>query len=138
MGAWSHEPFGNDSACDWAFDLDGTSDFSAIEQALDEMIEAVDDYLDADLGSAAVAAAEVILRLLGQPTQTDVPEGVDEWTNHMTVQPSIVLIQKALQALSLVMTEESELNELWMESGEYLIWQDNILKIQELLSENLI
>jgi hypothetical protein len=28
MGAWSHEPFGNDDANDWAYDLEQVSDLS--------------------------------------------------------------------------------------------------------------
>jgi len=26
MGTWSAQPFGNDTAADWAYDLDGASD----------------------------------------------------------------------------------------------------------------
>ena len=34
MGAWSHEPFGNDDANDWAYELEETEDLSHIEAAL--------------------------------------------------------------------------------------------------------
>ncbi len=134
MGAWSHEPFGNDSACDWASDLEGTTDFSMIETALDEMIEAEDDYLDADLGSAAIAAAEVLAKVLGQATQTEgYPDVVDEWLDQVESKPSTELLQKAQRALELVLTEESELYELWMESEEYMIWQESVFKLQAAL-----
>lgn len=134
MGAWSHEPFGNDSACDWASDLEGTTDFSMIETALDEMIEAEDDYLDADLGSAAIAAAEVLAKVLGQATQTEgYPDVVDEWLDQVGSKPSTELLQKAQRALELVLTEESELYELWMESEEYMIWQESVFKLQAAL-----
>ena len=56
MGAWSHEPFGNDTACDWSYELLETEDLSAVEAALDEVLEAGGGYLEADLGSQAVAA----------------------------------------------------------------------------------
>lgn len=134
MGAWSHEPFGNDSACDWASDLDGTTDFSVIETALDEMIEAEDDYLDADLGSAAIAAAEVLAKVLGQATQSEgYPDGVDEWLDQVDSKPATALLQKAQRALELVLTEESELYELWMESEEYMLWQESVFKLQAAL-----
>ncbi len=134
MGAWSHEPFGNDSACDWASDLQGTTDFSVIETALDEMIEAEDDYLDADLGSAAIAAAEVLAKVLAQPTQSEgYPDEVDAWLDQVESKPSTELLQKAQRALELVLTEESELYELWMESEEYMLWQESVFKLQAAL-----
>ena len=33
MGAWSHEPFGNDQACDWAAELAESTGFAIIEKA---------------------------------------------------------------------------------------------------------
>ncbi len=34
MGAWPHEPFGNDDAGDWACELEETEDLSYVEAAL--------------------------------------------------------------------------------------------------------
>jgi Domain of unknown function (DUF4259) len=34
MGAWSHESFGHDGACDWLADLQEGSDLRPIEAAL--------------------------------------------------------------------------------------------------------
>ena len=34
MGTWSHEPFGNDSACDWAYGLEGKQDYAIVAQAI--------------------------------------------------------------------------------------------------------
>ncbi len=31
MGVWSHEPFGNDTANDWAYGLEETTDLSYVE-----------------------------------------------------------------------------------------------------------
>jgi hypothetical protein len=31
MGAWSHESFGNDDACDWAAQLDASGDIGFVE-----------------------------------------------------------------------------------------------------------
>jgi hypothetical protein len=39
MGAWSHEPFGNDTANDWADELEESSDFSIVEKAFNQIIE---------------------------------------------------------------------------------------------------
>jgi hypothetical protein len=34
MGAWAHDTFDNDTACDWAFDLEKAADLSLVTQAL--------------------------------------------------------------------------------------------------------
>jgi len=39
MGAWSHESFGNDTACDWSYGLLETTDLSVIEATLGAVIK---------------------------------------------------------------------------------------------------
>jgi hypothetical protein len=39
MGTWSHEPFGNDTASDWAYEFEEQDGHVVIEQAFDEMID---------------------------------------------------------------------------------------------------
>ena len=135
MGAWSHEPFGNDTACDWVFELEGSTDFEVIEQAFDQMINDDDEYLDADYGCVAHAAAELLAKVLGEGTQNEsYPEGIDEWIATLTSEPSAALLQKAVVALDLLLSEESELNELWEESGEnYPLWKENIATLKAFL-----
>lgn len=117
MGAWSAEPFGNDDANDWAYGLEDVRDLSLIEEALDEALDA-EDYLEAPEGSNAVAAVEVLAKLLGRGTQTDAyTEKVDAWVKSVSVQPSAQLLAKANRALARVTDENSELNELWEEAG---------------------
>ena len=65
MGAWSHEPFGNDDANDWAYELEDTEDLSHIEAALDVVLDS-DGYLEAPEASCAIAAVEVLAKLLGK------------------------------------------------------------------------
>lgn len=117
MGAWSHEPFGNDDANDWAYDLEETNDLSLIEEALDNVLEA-DDDLDAPDASIAVAAVEVLAKLLGKGTQMDAyTEEIDEWVKSISIKPDAALIAKANRALDRVLDENSELRELWEEGG---------------------
>lgn len=47
MGTWSHESFGNDTACDWAYELEGITDLSVIESTIDRVLESEDEYLEA-------------------------------------------------------------------------------------------
>ena len=65
MGAWETDPFGNDTACDWQYELEETDDLSSIESTL-ETIQAVgSEYLDASDAEEAIAAADAIARLKG-------------------------------------------------------------------------
>lgn len=115
MGAWSHEPFGNDDANDWAYELEETDDLSLIEAALDVVLDA-DGYLDAPEASCAIGAVEVIAKLLGKGTQTDAyTEKVDEWVKTVRVKPSRALLDKARRALDRIRAKDSELKDLWHE-----------------------
>lgn len=117
MGAWSHEPFGNDDASDWAVDLEETKDLSLIEEALNNALE-TDEYLDAPEASVAIAAIEVIAKLLGKGTQTDAySEEIDKWVKSVSIKPNSALIAKANRVLERVLDEDSELRELWEEVG---------------------
>ena len=117
MGAWSHEPFGNDDASDWAVDLEETKDLSLIEEALNNVLE-TDEYLDAPEASVAIAAIEVIAKLLGKGTQTDAySEEIDKWVKSVSIKPNSALIAKANRVLERVLDEDSELRELWEEVG---------------------
>eukprot|EP00487_Bulimina_marginata_P012517 TRINITY_DN8854_c0_g1_i1.p1 TRINITY_DN8854_c0_g1~~TRINITY_DN8854_c0_g1_i1.p1 ORF type:complete len:104 (+),score=23.09 TRINITY_DN8854_c0_g1_i1:34-345(+) len=81
MGTWSHESFGNDTANDWAYELEDATDFAVIEAALQVALDEGDEYLDADLAMEAIAAVEVIDKVvLDKGTQSDVyTEKVDQW-----------------------------------------------------------
>ncbi|WP_332739810.1 DUF4259 domain-containing protein [Hydrogenophaga sp.] len=133
MGAWSHEPFGNDDANDWAYGLDDANDLSLIESALDRALEA-EHYLEAPEASEAVAAVEVLAKLLGRGTQTDsYTEKVDEWVKLISAKPDAALVAKAMLTLERVLGEKSELRELWEESGEEE-WLGSIRSLQSAIS----
>ena len=54
MGTWSAEPFGNDSAADWAFELDDAEDWTLVRVALDDLLAI--DGPDQDIETIAIAA----------------------------------------------------------------------------------
>jgi hypothetical protein len=122
MGAWSHEPFGNDTAADWAWGLDDSKDFAYVESAIDSAL-AEGDFLDSDVAAEAVAAVEVIAKMLGKGTQADsYTESADIWVAAMTTSPSAELRAKALRAIDRITAGESELAELWAESDSNDAW----------------
>ena len=130
MGTWSHEPFGNDSANDWAYDLEESKDFSLVASALQRTAES-EGYLDADEAVEAVAAAEVLAKALGRGTQSDAyTEKVEAWLASIAVKPSPELLQLAQRALERVLAPESELRELWEETEHFAAWHSSISALQ--------
>jgi hypothetical protein len=130
MGVWSSEPFGNDTACDWSYELLDGAGFAAIETALDAVLVTEDAYLDADQASEAIAAVEVLAKLLGRGTQADTyTEGVDEWVKANPQRPSPELLQKARRAIGRVHSKDSELMYLWEEGSEADAWKAELEKL---------
>jgi hypothetical protein len=116
MGAWDVDTFDNDTACDWAGELDATSDLSIVREAFNAVIEAGNDYLDSDEASTALAACEVLARLKGQWGKRDAyTETVDRWVTAHPQTPPPDLIKMALSTIDRIRTEPSELLELWEE-----------------------
>ena len=71
MGAWDATSFGNDTACDWLADFTESDDFSAVEAALQAVLDTGGEYLDSDEAVQGIAAAEVVAWLRGRPTTID-------------------------------------------------------------------
>ena len=143
MGAWSGEPFGNDTAADWLWELDDSSDWDVVRGALNEAL-ATDDELDADVASNAIAAAAVVARGIGHAgvrkalsADDDDADSDDESENEESDasddedvsasitafldragEPSAELVQLALSALDAATGPSSELTDLWAESGD--------------------
>ena len=134
MGTWSHESFGNDTANDWAYELEDATDFAVIEAALQVALDEGDEYLDADLAMEAIAAVEVIAKRLGKGTQSDVyTEKVDQWLETISEQPSDDVLSLAKRVLERIVADDSELKELWLESDEYELWLGNIQQLNDAL-----
>ena len=125
MGAWSHEPFGNDDANDWAYELEEVNDLSLVEAALDAVLDA-EGYLEAPEATCGVAAVEVLARLLGKGTQSDAyTKKIDQWIKGVSATPSADLLGKARAVLARVRGDQSELRELWHE-GDPSEWEASL------------
>lgn len=133
MGAWSHEPFGNDDACDFAGQLSGAHDLSVVEKALDAVLRS-SDYLEADTACVALAAVEVLAKLRGRGTQSDAYTAqVDAWVGRVGIVPPAAILQKAGAAIERILAENSELRELWEEGEDGGEWKVAVMKQREAL-----
>lgn len=127
MGAWATGPFSNDDALDLlALIYSGRPDaLTVISAALDGAADAGDSYLEAPAGAQAIAAAEIVARLLGRYPAESEPEDVpvDAWVAQQRIAVPAALVEKARRAVDRVATQPSELLELWSEGdvgGEWL------------------
>lgn len=130
MGTWSHEPFGNDTANDWAYELEDSSDLSHVERTLDKVLAVGDEYLEAPEAEEAIAAVEVLAKILGKGTQADAyTEKIDEWVRGVEAKPSPALRAKARRVLQRIVSTNSELAELWDEGEDAEQWRNSIQQL---------
>lgn len=130
MGAWGVGPFDNDDAVDWAYELEESSGVEAIQAALDAVEP--DTYLEAPDCSMALAAAEVVAALNGQPHES-LPLEVSSWVADHSDEIDEDLLGLALLAIHRIETE-SELKDLWEESEEYAAWLATVADLKDRLS----
>jgi hypothetical protein len=134
MGAWSHEPFGNDTAADWAWGLDDSDDLEYIENTLAAVEE--EEELDASVAEEAIAAVDVLAKALGKGAPPDAySDSAMQWIER--VQPVIgrALRERAIQVLNRVVEEGSELRALWEDSDDYEAWQASIASLRLAMHE---
>lgn len=130
MGAWGIGNFDNDTACDWAYELEESSDLSVLTKTIDKVF--AEQYVDADVGSEALAAIDTLTRLIGNGgVKNSYTEAVDNWVEKNKITPPPELLEKAREALKLILGEDSELQELWEETEEYEPWKSEVLSLDE-------
>lgn len=118
MGTWAEGAFDNDDAADWAMQFDGVGQAAGlrlIEDALRLAAQAgADQYLEVDAGAQAVAAAELVAHIAGQPARrTPYNEDVLDWADRVSPAAGRSLAGLAGRAVKRVTGLGSELAELW-------------------------
>jgi uncharacterized protein DUF4259 len=127
MGAWGFLPFENDDALDWLDELDA----GGAEAVRGALANAGADYLEAPDGSVAIAAAEVTSACQGNPPG-DLPEDAASWVTAHGAEIGPEDVELALQAVTRVAGEESELAELWDDADEPE-WRESLGELSERL-----
>ena len=118
MGAWGTGPFENDDAMDWVAELEAAPDLVAVRSAL-QAVTTAEEYIDAPVGSIALASAEVVAALRGRPV-VDLPKEVTDWVAKQRGLFDAALLTMAAHAVQIVLNEpsRSELSELWNEAED--------------------
>lgn len=131
MGTWDAGPFDNDTAADFCGDLDeaGLGEREGMVRGILAVAAdtAGDDYLESPDSDRAVAAAALVA------AQCPGGEPVDSGYAPDEPLPDLVALRGlALQALDRVMTEPSELLELW-EGPDGASWRTNVCRLRDVL-----
>ncbi|MGW2743308.1 DUF4259 domain-containing protein [Streptomyces sp. NPDC001450] len=129
MGTWDTGPFDNDTAADWCNGLDDAAADERAGLVRDALVRAVDteDYLEAPEAEEAVAAAALVAARLPGGAIPSPHYGPEEPLPDLTA-----LRPLALQALDRVVTEPSELLDLW-EDSEGGPWRSGVERMRQIL-----
>ena len=131
MGTWALDAFGNDYAMDWAQDLQEYKTLELVETTLDNVIDSQEDELEAPFAAEALAALDVIARLLGKPGAADPATAeVDEWVAACKKKVTPPLLEKARLAFDKIVAETSELRQLWQDSDHFDDWQQDVAALR--------
>lgn len=136
MGAWGIDAFGNDTACDWSYDLEGQSDFSLVERTLERILVLPEEQtIDASSAEEGIAAAEVVARAQGsREVSTSYTEPIDTWISSLAVKPTPALAVKARAVIERLLQGPSELTLLWAETDEGPAWKASVSRLKERIS----
>lgn len=134
MGAWDSDPFGNDTASDWTYGLKDVDDLSMIEEAIQTVLEVGNDYLEAPPAEEAIAAIDILARLQGRfYVKNAYTKSADVWVAAHPLMPSASLIANAEKALTRIISEPSEVLELWQESDDFEAWKTHLENLRKRL-----
>lgn len=131
MGAWGTGVFENDDAADWAYELEAASDLTPARQALAATMD-TDGYLELPECACAVAAAAVVAACFDGDLK-GLPEELGEWIDDHPDNAARGDARLAVDALERVMSEESELRDLWTDAPEGQEWAEGIERLRHRL-----
>jgi hypothetical protein len=127
MGTWSVDPFGSDNAVDWIYDLVETDDLAFIAETIQKVLDIGSEYLEAPEVVEAIAAADTIARLKGNfYVKNAYTESLDDWIENHKLTPPQALVESAIVAMERILTDPSELLELWQDSENFDDWAKEI------------
>jgi hypothetical protein len=131
MGTWGTGTFDNDTACDWAYDLEESHGTTRVHDAIAKVLTAEGEYLDSDVACEGLAACEVVARLKGNwGTRDSYTKTVDAWVQAHPVTPPAALVHEALRAIDRILQPPSELLELWDEGDGGAEWRAGIADLR--------
>ncbi|ESQ93557.1 hypothetical protein ABAC460_00375 [Asticcacaulis sp. AC460] len=130
MGAWSHGPFDNDDAVDFMMELENAPSWETVRAIFDAVL-AHDTYIELPEGARAYAAAALVTVATGK-------SDVSAQDIYMTIDamgpPPDGLVAVAKKALRQITRGDSEIRELYLDSGSYTEWLDTVAAVDAALN----
>ena len=130
MGAWGHGPFDNDDAQDFVLDLIDAP-VAELEGRLVAALTLPGGYLEVPEGSMAVAAAALVAIGAGM-IPPDSPT-VSDFVTSRSMPATVSLRAAARAALDRVISEDSELWELWRDAAETDQMEASLANLKDVL-----
>ena len=132
MNIWGSGPFGNESAATFVREVvaDG---LPAVEEAFDVVLDPDLDFVEAEEGQRALAAAGVLAAALGGDTADIVDAGLRAWLAGTDPADLAPLRPLALEALERVLGPRSELPELWEDGEDAESWYTDTERLRAAL-----
>ena len=129
MGAWNYGVFDDDTAYDALEDLMASKDLlKDMGQYLDDVITS--EYVEYDDGQYAIVSAAIMDTILNGTEQRCDDDTYIRWMESIKNLEVPPLKQKAVKALEAVLSDHSELKELWEDNEElYSSWREDKLSI---------
>ena len=133
MGAWDFAVFDDDTAYDVLDDLKESSDIiKDMEKYFDDVIEA--DYVEYEEGYYALFSAAVLDSVMNDTQYRCDDEDYFEWIKSLKRIDLTSLQSKAIKVIDVIISDKSELKELWEENEElYSSWREDKRSIQKRL-----
>jgi hypothetical protein len=127
LGAWGTRIFDNDTAADFGHTIAEGGGLAAVEAALDSVLGSKSEYLESSTAEEALAAADTVARIMGGGSGPSAyTEALDDWIRKNRPTVSDALMTKARSAIRRVLSEPSELLEVWQESDEFSAWKSSV------------
>jgi len=126
MGTWSTSPFDNDDAADFLMELEADPSWAVVKSVFMDVLDN-EDYVELPDGARACAAAALITVATGkcEVSAQDVYMMLEE----MGAVPD-GLSDLAKAAMKRVRTGDSEIRELYLDSGGYVEWLETVQAIE--------
>ena len=132
MGAWNYGVFDDDIA----YALDDLRESLEIITDMEKYFDAVigAEYVEYDEGCYALVSAAVIDSVFNEKQYRCDDEDYFEWVKTLKAFDFTPLKQKAIAAIDAVLSDSSEIKELWEENKElYSAWREDKISIRERL-----
>lgn len=135
MGAWGSGILDDDTALDALEELKASSEIIAdMEKYLDAAIEA--DYVEYEDAQYALASAAIVDGVINGTPYWCGDEDLLDWTHSKQCSDFLPLKSKAVKAIDAVLSDGSELRELWEENDAlYDAWKADKLSVKKRLGQ---